>query len=180
MRTFIAIDFEEKTKRQIADFQDQIRADCKHGKFTYKDNIHLTLHFIGETDEYDLENLASAIEETAALNRKFTMNFTDLGYFDRGKECIMWLGTDKSKELVRLHQTLEKCLGKQGFKRERAQFSPHITIGREIVMIYNKKIAVEKFKPKIGEIIVKEISLLESKRVDGKLVYKKLYSAKLL
>ena len=59
-------------------------------------------------------------------------------------------------------------------------FSPHITIGREIVMIYNKKIAVEKFKPKIGEIIVKEISLMESKRVDGKLVYKKLYSAKLL
>ena len=42
MRTFIAIDFEEKTKRQIADFQDQIRTDCKHGKFTYKDNIHLT------------------------------------------------------------------------------------------------------------------------------------------
>ena len=92
----------------------------------------------------------------------------------------MWLGTNKSKELVRLHQTLEKCLGKQGFKRERAQFSPHITIGREIVMIYNKKIAVEKFKPKISEIIVKEISLMESKRVDGKLVYKKLYSAKLL
>ena len=87
---------------------------------------------------------------------------------------------DRSKPLVRLYETLEKNLGKQGFKRDRANFSPHITISRETALFYSKKLLIEKFKPEMNGMIVKEISLMESKRINGKLVYKKLYGAKLI
>jgi len=180
MRTFIAIDFTNEIKKDIADFQDKIRVDCKSGNFTYKDNLHLTMHFLGEIDRLDAENVMAALDETAALNRRFPIKFSTLGYFDRGEKCILWLGIDKSKELVRLYETLEKNLGKQGFRRERAKFSPHITLAREVVMFYNKKIATEKFKPDFSEMFVNEISIMESKRENGKLKYRKLYSAKLI
>lgn len=180
MRIFIAIDFELATKKEIADYQDKIRSDCKSGNFTYKDNLHLTMHFIGDIDRLDADNVMVALEETAAANRKFPLKFNSLGYFDRGQNCILWLGIEKSKELVRLYETLEKNLGKQGFRRERAKFSPHITLAREVVLIYNKKIVTEKFKPQFNEMFVNEISIMESKREEGKLKYKKLYSAKLI
>ncbi len=180
MRTFIAIDFTSETKKDIADYQDKIRSDCRSGNFTYKDNLHLTMHFLGEIDKLDAENVIAALDETAAANRKFPMKFISLGYFDRGQKCILWLGIEKSKELVRLHETLEKNLGKQGFRRERAKFTPHITRAREVVLIYNKKIVTDKFKPQFNEMFVNEISFMESKRENGKLKYKKLYSAKLI
>lgn len=180
MRTFIAIDFENEAKRELADYQDKIRADCKCGSFTYKDNLHLTMHFLGEINGEDARYAMEALDETAAANRKFEVNFNTLGYFDRGEKCILWLGADKSKELVRLYETLEKNLGKQGFRRERAKFTPHVTLAREVVLIYNKKIVTEKFRPGFGRMFVNEISLMESKRENGKLKYKKLYSAKLI
>lgn len=180
MRAFIAIDFESTIKKEIADYQDKIRADCKYGNFTYKDNLHLTMHFLGDINKEDAMYVMAALDETAAANRKFTMAFNSLGYFDRGEKCILWLGIDKSKELIRLYETLEKNLGKQGFKRERAKFTPHVTIAREAALIYNKKIAIEKFKPEFNQMFVNEISFMESKRENSKLKYKKLYSAKLI
>lgn len=180
MRTFIAINFDSKTKNNITDLQNKIKADCKRGNFTQKDNLHLTLHFLGEIEAEDVEYAEEAIAATAAANRKFMMNFDKTGYFDRGDRCILWLGIEKSKELVRLYETLERNLIKQGFKRERASFTPHVTIAREAALFYNKKIVSEKFKPEFDGMIVNEICLMESKRMGPKLVYKKLYAAKLI
>ena len=180
MRTFIAVEFDKVTKNNLSQLQDKIKEDCKRGNFTTKDNLHLTLRFLGEVEADDLENVALAMEETASANRSFPLVFDKVGYFDRGDKCIIWVGVDKSKALVRLYETLEKNLGKQGFKRERANFLPHITISRETSLFYSKKILTEKFKPDFDGMIVKEISLMESKRVNGRLIYKKLYGAKLM
>ena len=180
MRIFIAVEFDNETKESIYDLQNRIKEDCKKGNFTYKDNLHLTLKFLGEIDPADIEGVQEAMEETAGTNHPFELKFERIGYFDRGERCIIWVGVDRSKPLVRLYETLEKNLGKQGFKRDRANFSPHITISRETALFYSKKLLIEKFKPEMNGMIVKEISLMESKRINGKLVYKKLYGAKLI
>lgn len=180
MRTFIAVDFDNATKNNITNLQNKIKADCKRGNFTSEENLHLTLHFLGEIAPEDCESAAAAMEETAAANRKFEMRFEKIGYFDRGTRCILWLGVEKSRTLTRLYETLEKNLGKQGFKRERTAFTPHITIAREAELFYNKKILIDKFKPDFDSMIVNEICLMESRRIGGRLVYKKLYTAKLL
>lgn len=180
MRTFIAIEFDKETKNNISNLQNAIKADCKKGNFTTKDNLHLTLHFLGELEPEDIEYVEEAMHATAEKNRKFTLNFEKTGYFDRGERCIVWLGIEKSKELVRLYEILERNLSKQGFKREKTAFTPHVTLSRETALIYNKKIIVDKFKPEFEGMEVKEICLMESRRIGGKLVYKKLSSAKLI
>ena len=181
MRTFIAIEFNAKTRKDISVIQDQISEEAKRGgTYTYVDNLHLTLHFLGEISESDLSDAAEAVASTAAMNRAFKLNFNKVGFFDRGEKCILWLGVDKSKSLVRLHDTLERNLLKQGFRKDKGNFTPHITLAREIAFYSNKQVAVDKLTSDIDEVEVKEISLMESRRVGGKLVYKKLYGAKLI
>ena len=180
MRTFIAIEFDNETKKNITQLQNKIKNDCKKGNFTVKDNLHLTVHFLGEIEQEDLDGIADAMSLTASANRKFELNFEKTGYFDRGEKCIIWLGIQKSKELVRLYEILEKNLVKQGFRREKTAFTPHVTLAREAMLFYNKNLILSKFKPDFDGMIVKEISLMESKRVNGRLIYKKLYGAKLL
>ena len=91
MRTFIAIEFDNETKKNITQLQNKIKNDCKKGNFTVKDNLHLTMHFLGEIEQEDLDGIADAMSLTASLNRKFELNFEKTGYFDRGEKCIIWL-----------------------------------------------------------------------------------------
>ena len=70
---------------------------------------------------------------------------------------------------------MERELLKEGFPKEKRGISPHITLGREVDL-------TEKFdniKAKIPleplEISANKISVMESKRIDGKLVYKAVF-----
>ncbi|GFI61453.1 RNA 2',3'-cyclic phosphodiesterase [Clostridiales bacterium] len=179
MRTFIAIEFEDSTKSEISALQEKIKAECRRGNFTVAENLHLTMHFLGEILPDEIDGVAEAMAETAYANRKFKLKFDRLGYFDRGEKCILWLGVEKSRELLRLYNTLEKNLAKQGFGKERGGFTPHITLVREVLFFYNRKVAMEKFKTEFNEMVVKEISLMESKRINGRLVYRRIYATEL-
>ena len=55
MRTFIAIELEEEVKDHLAEVQAKTQELCRRGNFTPKENFHLTLHFLGEVGEDDIE-----------------------------------------------------------------------------------------------------------------------------
>ena len=88
MRTFIAIELEEETKAQLAEVQAEAEKLCRRGNYTPKENFHLTLHFLGEVQEEDLDYLHEAIYETARRNRPFTMTIDKIGFFPRGKQGL--------------------------------------------------------------------------------------------
>ncbi|MBQ7758919.1 RNA 2',3'-cyclic phosphodiesterase [Anaerotignum sp.] len=180
MRTFIAIELEEEVKDHLANIQVETQKLCRKGNYTPKDNFHLTLHFLGEVEEDDLDYLQEAIFETARRNRPFTLTLDKIGFFPRGNKGIMWAGLEKSTHLQRLFSTLEKSLEQQGFARERKGLSPHITLGREVephrsFMDVQKGVKVEPMR-----ISVRSISLMESVRKGPKLVYVPLFRQNLI
>lgn len=171
MRTFIAIELEEEVKTHLESIQTETEKHCRRGNYTPKENFHLTLHFLGEVEEEDLEYLQDALYETARRNRPFTLTLEGIGFFPRGKKGILWAGVEKNNHLQRLFSTLEKSLEQQGFAREKKGLSPHITLGREVepqrsFLDVQKNIRTEPMK-----ISVKSISLMESVRKGPKLVY---------
>lgn len=179
MRTFIAIELEEEVKDHLAAVQAETQKLCRKGNFTPKDNFHLTLHFLGEIEEDDMEYLQDAMYETARRNRPFTLTLDKIGFFPRGNRGIMWAGLERSTHLQRLFSTLEKSLEQQGFARERKGLSPHITLGREVEPHHSfvdvqKSVSVEPMK-----ISVRSISLMESVRKGPKLVYVPLFRMEL-
>ena len=123
MRTFIAIELEEETKAQLAEVQAEAEKLCRRGNYTPKENFHLTLHFLGEVQEEDLDYLHEAIYETARRNRPFTMTIDKIGFFPRGNKGILWAGIERSNHLQRLFSTLEKSLEQQR-ERDSARISP--------------------------------------------------------
>lgn len=180
MRTFIAIELEEEVKDHLSNIQAETQKLCRKGNYTPKDNFHLTLHFLGEVEEDDLDYLQEAIFETARRNRPFTLTLDKIGFFPRGNKGIMWAGLEKSTHLQRLFSTLEKSLEQQGFARERKGLSPHITLGREVephrsFMDVQKGVKVEPMR-----ISVRSISLMESVRKGPKLVYVPLFRQNLI
>lgn len=180
MRTFIAIELGDEVKDHLADVQAETQKLCRKGNFMPKDNFHLTLHFLGEIEEEDIEYLQDAMYETARRNRPFTLTLDKIGFFPRGNKGIMWAGLERSTHLQRLFSTLEKSLEQQGFARERKGLSPHITLGREVephrsFMDVQKGVKVEPMR-----ISVRSISLMESVRKGPKLVYVPLFRQNLI
>ena len=180
MRTFIAIELEEEVKDHLAEVQAETQKLCRRGNFTPKDNFHLTLHFLGEIEEDDIEYLQDAMYETARRNRPFTLTLVKIGFFPRGNKGIMWAGRERSTHLQRLFSTLEKSLEQQGFARERKGLSPHITLGREVephrsFVDVQKSTKIEPMK-----VSVRRISLMESVRKGPKLVYVPLFRQNLI
>ena len=180
MRTFIAIELEEEVKDHLAEAQAEAQKLCKKGNYTPKENFHITLHFLGEIEEDDMEYLQDAMYETARRNRPFTLTLDKIGFFPRGNKGIMWAGLEKSTHLQRLFSTLEKSLEQQGFARERKGLSPHITLGREVephrsFVDVQKSTKIEPMK-----VFVRSISLMESVRKGPKLVYVPLFRQNLI
>ena len=180
MRTFIAIELEEEVQEHLANIQTETQKLCRRGNYTPKENFHLTLHFLGEVEEEDLDYLQEAIFETARRNRPFTLTLDKVGFFPRGNKGILWAGLEKSNPLQRLFSTLEKSLEQQGFARERKGLSPHITLGREVepqrsFLDVQKGVKVEPMR-----VSVRSISLMESVRRGPKLVYVPLFRQNLM
>lgn len=180
MRTFIAIELEEEVRDHLANVQAETQKLCRKGNYTPKENFHLTLHFLGEVEEDDLDYLQEAIYETARRNRPFTMTIDKIGFFPRGNKGILWAGIEKNNHLQRLFSTLEKSLEQQGFARERKGLSPHITLGREVEPQRNfidvqKGVNVEPMR-----VSVRSISLMESVRKGPRLVYAPLFRQNLI
>ena len=179
MRTFIGIPVKQDVKETLFQIQQQCAQMCKKGNFTEKDNFHMTLHFLGETTTAELDDLKQAVYETALQNRKFIGNLHQLGVFQRGEKGIIWVGTEKNNALFRLFESLEKNLYRQGFAREKRKLSPHITLAREAIPYHSfaqiqKSVLVEQ-----KEMIVDCITLFESVRIGGKLVYQPIFTGEL-
>ncbi len=179
MRTFIAIELEQETKDALLTLQNEVQHCCRGGNFTPADNFHLTLHFLGEVAEEDLDYLREALYETARRNRPFSLILNQIGFFPRGNKGILWAGVAKSDHLQRLFSTLEKSLEQQGFARERKRLSPHITLGREVepqrgFLQVQKEVTVTPTR-----FSVRRITLMESVRRGAKLVYVPLFRQEL-
>jgi 2'-5' RNA ligase len=170
MRVFFAIEFEQDIKDYLYAIQKEIKEYCLSGNFTAKDNFHLTLRFIGEQSQSQVEKLKTALKETVVKGQAFELKIGELGKFDRKNRKIIWLGLTESRELKALYHQLESTLVKYEYAKEDRAYSPHITLAREV-----KTDMFEELTDKIAVnnliVKVKSISLMESTRIDNKLCY---------
>ncbi len=175
MRLFVAINFDQKNKDIFADIQQSLRPHAVSANWVSRDNLHLTLSFLGE--KY-AGSAAMAALDMVNFSR-FSIIGSTLGLFRRDDGDIYWLGIKNNPELAQLERLLYICLGKCGIELPRSEFRPHLTIARKVIM--RQDFDRNKFNSAIPEIHqqVDKISLMNSQRIDGKLVYTEVYSRQL-
>ncbi len=131
MRLFIAIPLPPDVRRAVAAVQSQLKESGASGRFVPKENFHITLHFIGESN--DLSDAVEAIREAVRDIRPFLLRLDAYGGFGgkQGKTAFVSV-TGELDELNRLYESLESALWERGFSKNRGRLTPHITLGRNV------------------------------------------------
>lgn len=165
-RLFIAIDFPDKTKTDFTNIINSLQDGFPQVSWTKKENIHLTIKFLGYIKDSLLEEIKQRIEDSLKGIKPFKLSFGKVGYFAR-EQLIIWLGGSTPAELKSLVKRLDGEMEKIGFMKERREFTPHITVGRGkrldvliLKKIKHKIVSTEFTLPK--PFIVSEITLIES------------------
>ena len=103
MRVFIAIDIDDKIRKAIADLQKQIasKVDVKKGdlKWVEPNNIHLTLKFLGEISDEQLEEVKEIANTVAQAHQKFNLEIESVG-------SVSAAGAQKSSGLARAKELM--------------------------------------------------------------------------
>ncbi len=177
MRVFIAVEFEQHIKDYLNKIQKQVMSYSTDGNFSRPENFHLTLKFIGEVQPSFLGNITAAMAQSVHGIRPFKLGLDGLGNFPRGNKMIVWLGVGGELDMLNLLFTrLEASLSSIGISKETRKYSPHITLGREVrLTVPFSKVAEAVATGPQPIIDVCSISLMESTRENGRLVYTPLH-----
>lgn len=166
MRSFIAIELPEGVKSAISELQQELKKCRADIRWVKPDNIHLTLKFLGDTEEKSLGKIVEAAKAACAGNGGFALETRGVGVFpDMRAPRVLWVGISDSDSLTGLQKDIENGLAKLGFSPEKRRFSPHLTLGRFRSSsgkegLYDK---IEEYKYlSLGLIEVKTIFLIKS------------------
>ena len=125
LRLFVAVCFPKEVREELSRLQTGVVGV----NWVPAENLHLTLRFIGEVSESDVEDISSALAQICS--EPFKINFGELGWFgSRNKIRTLWIGINHCSELEGLKRAVDQKLFLSGMGRAGKSFVPHVTLGR--------------------------------------------------
>jgi 2'-5' RNA ligase len=130
-RTFIAIKIHPGEKmREILDYFKQSLSQEKI-KWVDPGIMHITITFLGDTDEKIIPSVSDAIKQISLNHPPFELIFRDAGIFRNLRDPrVIWIGTETNPVMQSLKANLDNELSRFGFEKETREFRPHLTLGR--------------------------------------------------
>jgi 2'-5' RNA ligase len=181
-RLFIAIKI--KPDQHFLDVYQTLRNDLSHEKIKWvpEENLHLTLRFLGETNENKIDRITKAITE-ASIKRQFEFSVKDTGIFGSSyRPKVIWFGITPKEDLQKLAGLINQSLSRIGYTNDRQNFVPHLTAGR-IKELSDKTLfqnIISKYKTQfLQKVNVNEIILFESVLLKQGATYRTLETFKL-
>ncbi len=165
LRLFIAIPGEPSLRPLFMDLIRQLRQEIQ-GRVTWikDENFHLTLKFLGEVQESQMESIKFLIQKVIHENSPFSLTFNRLDFFPSLKRPrVIIIRGDNSSSYERLVTMLNRELASIAAPEKEKEIVPHITLGR--IKELERSIRAEfissiPFKPFTLE--VKEVCLYQS------------------
>lgn len=131
MRLFIAIDLPENVRERLARVQRKLQLEAREVRWLPPAQMHLTLLFLGETEEGMADAIGAEMQGAAAVTPGFELEVRGLRAFRKGRGVgVIWAGLAPCAALQTLQQALTERLGAPGGEARRKAFAPHITLGR--------------------------------------------------
>lgn len=161
MRLFIAIRFDDEVVDALTRFQGVMKKQGVTGRYTPRENMHLTLAFIGEYSDPDA--VLEAMEQVEF--RPMQICLEGVGWFDD----LFWVGLKENPQLTDYVKKLRHQLAEVGIPFDRKKFSPHITLIRKYACSGGKKSAIPS--PPGGSMTATEVSLMRSDRGKNGMIY---------
>lgn len=107
------------------------RLDLPEHRETPRAQIHLTLQFIGDTSERELDSVIESVDRSCAGIERFDLTPIRLiGLPVKGEPRLIALTTDAPPSLLELHARLARRLARNLRTRPSDRFLPHLTLCR--------------------------------------------------
>jgi 2'-5' RNA ligase len=124
LRLFTAIEIPEAVRTRLTFLQSGVPG----ARWIARENLHLTLRFIGEVSE----PTASDIDETlsAVRAKPFEVALKGIGEFGGREARALWVGVAANSALAHLAAKIESALQRMGLPAETRKYTPHVTLAR--------------------------------------------------
>jgi RNA 2',3'-cyclic 3'-phosphodiesterase len=135
-RTFIGIDVGPDIRSRVAELQQSLAASSTSEldvKWVEKENLHVTLLFLGELDDHELVAVCRALTKVTSRELPIPLTVSGVGAFPNPRRPkVLWAGiTEGADELTKLHAAIAApLLDLVAYRREERAFTPHLTLGR--------------------------------------------------
>ncbi|MBI2900018.1 MAG: RNA 2',3'-cyclic phosphodiesterase [Planctomycetes bacterium] len=132
MRAFLAIPIDDAVRDRIVETQKALQRADAGVRWVARENLHLTLKFLGDVAEPEISRLSERLGLEAQRFPSMDLDLSGVGRFPPGgPPRVVWVGCrgDVSR-LVGLAQAVERVATELGFPSEERRFTPHLTIGR--------------------------------------------------
>ena len=133
IRTFLAIDLGEKIRTRLVSLQEQLAIEAPDVKWVEPENLHITLHFLGEVDQREIIDICRAAQKAIVEMPSFPIRIEGAKCFGSPRRPrTLWVGVGVGlEEVCAVHDAIETPLLDLGcYRREARAFTPHVTIGR--------------------------------------------------
>ncbi len=130
MRAFLGVEISDSVRNRTWSFIRKARKEQMRGiKFVEKQNLHITLKFLGEVSESRKSKIITALRNFKG--EPFSLKISGVGAFpNMEKPRVFWFGVeDTDGGIQKLHSFIDSSLEPLGFQKE-PSFIPHLTFGR--------------------------------------------------
>lgn len=128
MRLFVAVPLPEAVRDALAPILRRLSA-LPGVKAVERENLHITLKFLGEVDERKLEDVVGALRTVQFIPP--TISVSGVGAFPSpSRPRVLWAGVTGGEALRDLAARVESALAPLGFRPEARPFHPHVTLAR--------------------------------------------------
>ncbi len=180
-RGFIAIDIDSLAK--IEELENKIKQSGAIVKLVEPKNIHITLKFLGDTDEEQIDEIEEIMKNAVEETDPFTIQLKSTGVFPNQNYIkVVWIGINNGNQIGAIAKNIDEKLSEIGFIKENREFSAHLTIAR-LKSAKNKEQllqVIEKYKEfEFAEIKVDSIKLIKSELTQKGPIYTTLKEVKI-
>jgi 2'-5' RNA ligase len=164
IRTFIGV--EVGPLDELVKFEREINDLRVDAKLVEPENIHMTLKFLGDTEEDQIPEIIKIITKSINNIKPFTIKIKEAGVFPNLNYIkVIWVGIIDPGPMPEIAKKLNSQLKSLGFRSEKRGFKPHITLGRVKTRKNKdqlKRLIINNKDRIFGEININSVKLIKS------------------
>ena len=129
-RLFITAEISDEARRIALAQSKDLRSASPAVKASWvkPENLHITLKFLGDTDEALIRHLVCVLTEAVSEFGPFQLRLS--GPMAFGKRVIAITIDDEAGTVLRLQKSIDSACSQFGIPLEHRRFHPHLTIAR--------------------------------------------------
>jgi RNA 2',3'-cyclic 3'-phosphodiesterase len=131
-RTFIALPLPGAVRSKLETLQKTLTPEAAGARWVDRAAFHLTLAFLGDVGDADLNAVCLAVAESVRDHARFSLRARGLGTFpDPSRPRVLWAGIGGDLDaLASVQRAVFEAAAAAGYRPPEERFHPHVTLAR--------------------------------------------------